>query len=300
MKKKVFSLALAAALALSLAACGGGAGTGGSSTAGSNPGSSAGDPSGSSAGGASSANAVQPTVVKVGVVGANNEQWDTVNKLLEAESIRCEMVEFAEYALPNNALDNGEIDLNAFQHKAYLNNEIEKMGYDVTVLGDTIVAPLSLYSDKITDVSQLKEGDKIAVPSDPTNEGRCFKILESAGVLEVDPAAGYMPEQKDVTSNPLNLEFVEVEAANTASLLPDVAAAFVNGAHAIDNGLNIDEAIYVEQVQPGSDNPYINIIACRTADLNNEVYQKVLKAYQSEETAQAIRDIYKGTYIPAF
>lgn len=282
-QKNIFALTLAAALTLSLAACGG---TGGSS----GPGSGS---SGSSA-------PAEVTVVKVGVVGANNEQWDTVNKLLEADNIRCEMVEFAEYKLPNNALDAGDIDLNAFQHKAYLQKEIDDLGYDIAVLGDTIVAPLSLYSDKITGVSELKEGDKIAVPSDPTNEGRCFKILESAGLLEVDPAAGYMPELKDITANPLNLEFVEVEAANTASLLPDVAAAFVNGAHAIDNGLKIDEAVYTEQVEPGSDNPYINIIACRTADLNNEVYQKVLKAYQSAETAQAIQDIFQGTYIPAF
>ena len=287
-KKNIFALALAAALSLSLAACGGNSGSS-SPASGSNPGSNPG-----------STPAPQVTVVKVGVVGANNEQWDTVNKLLEGDNIRCEMVEFAEYKLPNNALDAGEIDLNAFQHKAYLQKEIDDLGYDVSILGDTIVAPLSLYSDKITDVNQLKEGDKIAVPSDPTNEGRCFKILESAGVLEVDPAAGYMPELKDITANPLNLEFVEVEAANTASLLPDVAAAFVNGAHAVDNGLNIDEAIYVEQVEPGSDNPYINIIACRTADLDNEVYKKVLAAYQSAETAQAIKDIFKGTYIPAF
>ncbi len=290
-KKNVLSLALAAALALSLAACSGNnGGNGGSSSpvSGSNPGS------------ASGSTAAEPTVIKVGVVGANNGQWDTVNKLLEADNIRCEMVEFAEYKLPNNALDAGEIDLNAFQHKAYLQKEIDDLGYDVSILGDTIVAPLSLYSDKITDVSQLKAGDKIAVPSDPTNEGRCFKILESAGLLEVDPAAGYIPELKDITANPLNLEFVEVEAANTASLLPDVAAAFVNGAHAVDNGLKLEDAVYTEQVKPGSDNPYINIIACRTADLDNPVYQKVLAAYQSQETAQAIRDIYQGTYIPAF
>ena len=282
-KKNVLSLALSAALALSLAACGG---NGGSSS----------PVSGSPASGSGG----ESIVVKVGVVGANNQQWDTVNELLAKENIKVELVEFAEYKLPNNALDAGEIDLNAFQHKAYLQKEIDDLGYDVAVLGDTIVAPLSLYSDKITDVSQLKEGDKIAVPSDPTNEGRCFKILESAGLLEVDPAAGYMPELRDITANPLKLEFIEVEAANTASLLPDVAAAFVNGAHAIDNGLKIDEAVYTEQVQPGSDNPYINIIACRTGDLDNEVYKKVLAAYQSEETAQAIREIYQGTYIPAF
>ncbi len=287
--RHALALALASALVLALTACGGNGG-GSSPVSSSAPSSTAG----------SGGNTTEPTVVKVGVVGANNQQWDTVNELLAKDNIKVELVEFAEYKLPNNALDAGEIDLNAFQHKAYLQKEIDDLGYDVAVLGDTIVAPLSLYSDKITDVSELKEGDKIAVPSDPTNEGRCFKILESAGLLEVDPAAGYMPELKDITANPLKLEFVEVEAANTASLLPDVAAAFVNGAHAIDNGLKIDEAVYTEQVEPGSDNPYINIIVCRTADLDNEVYKKVLAAYQSDETAQAIRDIYQGTYIPAF
>ena len=149
-------------------------------------------------------------------------------------------------------------------------------------------------------VSELKEGDKIAVPSDPTNEGRCFKILEAQGVIEVDPAAGYTPELKDITSNPLKLEFVEVNAETTASLLPDVAGSFINGAHASDHGLTPDDAVCTETVEPGSDNPYINIIACRTADLENETYLKVLAAYQSAETAAAIEEIYKGLYIPAF
>ena len=288
-KKHVLSLALAAALVLALAACGGNSGSS-SPVSNSTPGSTSG----------SGSNSAEPIVVKVGVVGANNQQWDTVNELLAKDNIKVELVEFAEYKLPNNALDAGDIDLNAFQHKAYLQKETDDLGYSIAILGDTIVAPLSLYSDKITDVSELKEGDKIAIPSDPTNEGRCFKILESAGLLEVDPAAGYVPELKDITANPLKLEFVEAEASNTASLLPDVAAAFVNGAHAIDNGLKIEDAVYTEQVEPGSDNPYINIIVCRTADLDNEVYKKVLAAYQSDETAQAIRDIYQGTYIPAF
>ncbi len=280
-KKK--ALALALTLALTLSACGAsktdtppadnGGGTGGSGTV---------------------------TEVTLGVVGSNNEQWDTVNELLAKDNIKVKLIEFSEYKLPNAALDNGEIDLNAFQHKAYLEKEIADLGYDISVLGDTILAPLSLYSNYITDIQELKEGDKIAVPSDPTNEGRCFKILESAGVIEVDPAAGYIPEIKDITSNPLKLEFVEVEAANTASLLPDVTAAFVNGGHAVDNGLKIADAVYTEQVEPGSDNPYINIIACRTEDLNNEVYQKVLAAYQSDETAQTILDVYQGAYIPAW
>lgn len=238
--------------------------------------------------------------VTVGVVGGSNDQWDTVNQLLADEGIHVTLKEFSEYKLPNEALNSGDIDLNAFQHKAYLAQEIEELGYELSILGDTVIAPLALYSNSITDVSQLQEGDTIAVPSDPTNQGRCFKILESAGLLEVDPAAGYTPELKDITSNPLNLEFVEVEASNTPSLLPDVTAAFVNGAHAVDHGLRLDDAVYTEQVEPGSDNPYINVLVCRTQDLDNEVYQKVLAAYQSDETAQAIEEVFQGTYLPAW
>ena len=274
--KKILALALTLALALPLAACGGDSGS------------------------ASTSQEGGVTEVTVGVVGASNGQWDTVNELLADEGIHVTLVEFSDYKLPNEALNNGDVDLNAFQHKEYFFNEVETLGYELSVLGDTIIAPLSLYSNYITDISELKEGDKIAVPSDPTNEGRCFKILESAGVLEVDPAAGYNPAIKDITSNPLNLEFIEVEAANTASLLPDVTAAFINGAHAVDNGLNVEDAVYTEQVQAGSDNPYINILACRTEDLENEVYQKVLAAYQSDETAKAIEEIFQGTYIPAW
>ena len=287
-KKNILALTLAATLTLGLlTACGGDKGT----TESANPTSPTQE---------STTPSTEPPVVTVGVVGANNEQWDTVNELLAKENIQIKIVEFAEYKLPNDALNAGEIDLNAFQHKAYLNKEINDLGYDIAVLGDTIIAPLSFYSDKINDISELKDGDKIAVPNDPTNEGRCFKILEAQGVLEVDPAAGYTPELKDITSNPLNLEFVEVGAENTASLLPDVAGSFINGAHASDHGLTPDDAVCTETVEPGSDNPYINIIACRTADLENETYLKVLAAYQSAETAQAIKDIYKGLYIPAF
>ncbi len=290
-KKNIIALALSAALTLALTACGGG-------TAETTPTPEASKPAQETAPVETAAPEI--TVVTVGVVGANNDQWITVNELLAKENIEVKIVEFGEYKLPNDALNAGEIDLNAFQHKAYLNKEIADFGYDVAVLGDTIIAPLSLYSEKIQAVSELKEGDKIAVPSDPTNEGRCFKILEAQGVLKVDPAAGYMPEIKDITENPLNLEFVEVEAANTYSLLPDVAAAFINGAHASDHDLTPEDAICTETVEPGSDNPYINIIACRTADLENETYLKVLAAYQSAETAQAIEDIYHGLYIPAF
>lgn len=247
------------------------------------------------------AGVTEPVTVKLGVVGENNEQWEPVIEALAKENITLELVKFADYSLPNQALADGEIDLNAFQHYAYLNNEIADKGLDLTVIGETIIAPLGLYSDKISDVSELKEGDKIAIPSDATNGGRALKVLEAAGVIKVDPKAGYTPVLSDITDNPLNLEFIEVEAANTPSLLPDVAAAIINGGHAVDNGLFPEEdAIYLETVQEGSDNPYINIVVARTADKDNEIYKRVVEEYRTEAVAKVIEEVYKGAYIPTW
>lgn len=239
--------------------------------------------------------------VKLGVVGTTNEWWDPAIEALKEEGIDLELVVFSEYVQPNRALSEGEIDLNAFQHHAYLNKEIEEVGYEITAIADTIIAPLGIYSKKIASLDELKDGDQIAIPQDPTNGGRALKILEQAGLITVDPAAGYTPEVKDVTENSLNLQFVQVEASQTAALLDDVAAGFINGAHAVDNGYTPNkDAIYIEQVEEGSENPYINVIVARTADKDNELYQKVIKAFQTAETAKVIEDVYKGAYKPAF
>ncbi len=241
------------------------------------------------------------TYVKIGVVGENNEQWDYIAKQLKEEGIEIELVKFADYSLPNQALADGEIELNAFQHYAFLDNQIKESNLELTAIGETIIAPLGLYSKQVTEVAQIKENDKIAIPSDATNGGRALKLLEAAGLLTVDPAAGYLPTVADITSNPLKLEIYEVEAANTPSLLPDVAAAIINGGHAVDNGLVPEtDAIYLETVAEGSDNPYINIIVARTEDKDNEVYQRIVEAYQSDEVADVIKEAFKGAYLPAW
>lgn len=244
---------------------------------------------------------VESKTIKMGVVGSNNEYWTPVIEKLKADGITLELVVFTDYAIPNRALNDGELDLNSFQHYAYLNKEIADMGYEIEVLGNTIIAPLGIYSKKITSLDELKEGDQIAIPQDATNGGRSLKILEAAGLIKVDPAAGYTPEVKDITENKLNLQIVQVEASQTASLLEDVAAGFINGAHAVDNGYNPSEdAIYVETVEEGSDNPYINVLAVRSADKENPDYLKVLEAFQSAEVAEVLTSVYKGAYAPAW
>lgn len=239
--------------------------------------------------------------VKVGVVGEYNEYWKPVIETLAKENITVELVKFSEYSLPNQALADGEIDLNAFQHYAYLNNEMSDKGFDLTVIAESIIAPLGLYSDKISDLSELKDGDIIAIPNDATNGGRSLKILEAAGLIKVDPAAGYTPVLSDITDNPLNLQFSEVDASMTFSLLPDVAAAIINGGNATTNGLYPSEdAIYLETVQEGSDNPYINVIVARTADKDNEIYKKVIETFQTDEVEKVMLDTYKGSFLPAW
>ena len=284
MKKRILALGTAAVLALSLTACG-------SSQKAETTAAAADTTAAGSAAADTTAASGEKTVIKLGVVGENNEQWQPVIEKLAEENIDLELIKFADYPLPNRALNDGEIDLNSFQHIAYF----------LSIIGETIIAPLGLYSNKIKDVSEIKDGDIIAIPNDATNGGRALKLLESAGLIKVDPEAGYTPTKKDITENPLNLDIKEVEAANTASLLPDVAAAVINGGHAVDNGLNPEkDSIFLESVEEGSDNPYVNIIVARTADKDNELYKKVVDYFRTPEVAKVIEETYKGAYIPTW
>lgn len=253
--------------------------------------------------GSKEAPADEKTTVTIGVVGENNEYWTPTIEALAKEGIEVKLQSFSDYATPNRALNDGEIDLNSFQHKAFLDKDVKDNEYEIASIGDTIIAPLGLYSNKHKSIDEIQDGESIAIPSDATNGGRALKILEAAGLIKVDPAKGWTPVKEDIIENTKNLEIVEVEAAQTANLLddPKVGAAIINGAHAVDHKLNPKEnSIFLESVQEGSDNPYINILVARTKDADNEVYQKVIKAFQSAETKKVIDETYKGAYLAAF
>ena len=246
------------------------------------------------------------TIVKVGVVGEYNAQWDTVNGLLADDGIEVELVKFTDYAAPNRALNDGEIDLNAFQHKAFLANDVQQNGYEIEAIGDTIIAPLSIYNnkDKISSVEEIKDGDIIAIPSDLTNGGRALKLLEKAGLIECDPAKGYVPTKADITKYNVQIEILEAESATLANLLPDCTAALINGGNAFTAGLNpANDAIFTEDVNPETNEAtpdLINVIAARSADVDNEVYKKVVDAYHTEEVRQTIEEAYQGAFICAW
>ena len=240
-------------------------------------------------------------IIKVGVVGENTEAWEQVIKNVSKDGIDVELVKFSDYSQVNQALVDGEIDLNSFQHYAYLEKEKEDKGFELSVIGETLIAPLGVYSNTLSDIKDIKVGGKIAIPNDATNEGRALKLLESAGLIKVNEDAGYTPTLSDITENTKNIEFVEVEAGQTARLLPDVDASVINGGHAIDAGLNCKEdAIYTETVEEGSDNPYINVIVANTADKDNETYKKLVDEYRTDEIANLIDEVYQGAYVPTW
>jgi D-methionine transport system substrate-binding protein len=241
------------------------------------------------------------TTVKVGTVSEHNEAWDLVAKKLAPQGIKLEVVKFNEGFLPNRALQDGDLDLNAFQTAIFLENSNKEFGYKLVSIADTIISPLGLYSNKIKDVKELKEGDKIAVPSDATQLGRGLKLLEAAGLIKVDPKKGFLPMPRDITDNPLKLEIVQVDAPNTPKVLPDVAASVIDANYAVDAGFTPQkDAVYLEKFDASKGSPYVNVIAAREDRKDDKVFKEVVKAYQQKDVAETILKASKGAEIPVF
>ena len=241
-------------------------------------------------------------VVRVGFAGDSDYQiWNPIVSKLSNEGITVELYTFSDYTIPNQALNDGEIDLNAFQHYAYFNDEVSNKGYDLIAIADTYISAMNIYSQKISNVSEVKRGDKVAIPNDPSNGGRALKVLQAAGLIKVRPEAGDTPSVSDIIENPLNLDIVEVEAGGIYSLLPDVACAVINGNYAIDFGLNPgSDYIFKDDPAIYSGKSFVNLIAARTEDKDNELYKKVIETYQSDIVEEVYSNNFKGSYLPTW
>ena len=241
-------------------------------------------------------------VVRIGFYTDSEYQiWNPVVSNLAKEGITIELVSFANTRMPNQALNNGDIDLNAFQHHAYLNDEVSNLGYDIVAIADTYISAMNIYSKNISNVSELKRGDKVAIPNDPSNEGRALKVLEAAGLIKVKPEVGDLPSISDIIENPLGLNILAVEIGSVPSYLPEVACAVINAHVAIDFGLN-PGSDYIFQDNPSiySGNAFVNLIAARTEDKDKEIYKKIIKAYQSEAVEEIYANNFKGSYLPTW
>ena len=248
--------------------------------------------------------------MKVGVCGSANDQWKAVQKILDDEgaNIYIELVEFDAYNLPNEALNSGEIDLNAFQHYNFLNSwnneNSATYGVKLVAIGETLIAPLSLYSDKYTSVDQFQKGDTILVMNDPTNEARALQMLASLNLIKLADNLTSYATVVDIVENPLELNIYEMDASMIGSQMSDssVAAGFMNGQYATQAGYPHESAIAIEAFDPNNADQrgIVNIIAARETDAENPVYLRIAEAYQCDEVAEVFETLYKGSFEPAW
>ncbi|WP_125764542.1 MetQ/NlpA family ABC transporter substrate-binding protein [Companilactobacillus hulinensis] len=248
-------------------------------------------------GNSASADKGKVTTVKIGITGSDNRIWKAVDKKLAKDNIKIKLVEFSDYSQPNAALDQGQVDLNAFQTVYFMDNWNKTHHTNIVGIGDTAIAPMALYSKKITKLSELKEGDEIAVPNDATNEGRALDLLQSAGLIKLN--SDKLPTKKSIIENKRNLKISELDAAQTARSLNDVTASVVNSGVASDAKLNPKKAVYVEKVTKAS-KPYVNVISANKKDKDNKVYKKIVKAYQSKDIAALYKKYYGDSEKPAW
>lgn len=241
------------------------------------------------------------TTIKIGVVGEYNEVLEKViGRYEEATGNKVELQKFSDYSQPNEALIAGDIDLNAYQHHKFLDEFNESKGSDLVGIGDTMLAPMGLYSEKIKSIDELEDGAKVAIPNDPTNGSRALFLLQEAGLIKVDGQAGDLIGVDKVTDNPKNLEIIEMDASTTPRSLEDVDIAAVNDTFALDSGLDKEKSVFVEDPKSESVKEYINLIAARKEDENNEAYKEFVKYYQTEETKKDMEEITKGAWLPAW
>ena len=208
---------------------------------------------------------------------------------LAAEGYTLQIIEFTDYVTPNDALESGEIDANYFQHIPYLESFNTEHGYHLVNAGGIHVEPLALYSKKVASLTDLKNGATIAIPNDPTNEGRALLLLQSAGLIKLSASAGLEATPSDITENAKGLKFKEIEAATLPRILDDVDAAVINGNYAIPAGLIATrDGLFVE----GADSPYVNVIAVKAGNENNPGIQALVKALKSEKVAKFVSEKY--------
>ncbi|MCH2274848.1 MULTISPECIES: MetQ/NlpA family ABC transporter substrate-binding protein [Thalassospira] len=236
--------------------------------------------------------------IKIGVTpGAHEEVMEQVVKVAAKKGLDIEIISFSDYVIPNQALDDGDLQANSFQHKPYLDNQIKDRGYDLSVVGYNILTPMGIYSDKIKDLSELKDGAEVGIPNDPTNGGRALLVLQSEGLIKVDPAAGLSVSPLDVIENPKNIKFVELDAAQLPRSLADLDASAINTNYALEAGLNpIKDSIAIE----GNDSPYANVIVTRTQDKDAPWVKTLVESYHDDSIREFIETKYEGSVLPVF
>ena len=240
--------------------------------------------------------------VKVAVVGsAAHEIWDFVAEKAKKENIDLEVVEMNDYVLPNTALEEGSVQLNAFQHRAYLAQWNKDKGSDIKEIGTTFIVPLYYFSTKYKSLKDLPENAKVLVPKEVAIQGRALVALETEGLITLKDGVGTKASLADITSNPRNLEIIEAESAQAPRLLQDVDAASINGSMAQDAGLKVEDYIFTDADHLDTiPKDRFNIIAANAKDADNPTYKKIVELFQADDVVKKMNEIGPGQYFPVW
>ena len=286
--KKIFSVGLVGLAALGLAACGGSSSKENKSADG-------------------------PVTVKVGVMSLSDTEearWNKVQEILDKENagVKLEYTQFTDYSQPNQALLDGDVDINAFQHYNFLENWNKEKGADLVSVADTYIAPIRLYSgtkdgkNKYTDVKDIPENGTIAVPNDATNESRALYLLESAGLIKLDVKGKELATVANIKENKKNLTFSELDASQTPASLTSADAAVVNNTFVREAGIDYKKALFKEEANENSKQWY-NLIAAKPDWKKSDkadAIEKIIKAYHTDEVKKVIEESSDGMDQPVW
>ncbi|MBP3709375.1 MAG: MetQ/NlpA family ABC transporter substrate-binding protein [Treponema sp.] len=215
---------------------------------------------------------------------------------LAEKGIALKVQEFTDYVVPNEAVESQQVDANYFQHLPYMESFNSEHGFHLVSVAGIHIEPLALYSHKVKNVEELTDGATIAIPNDPTNEGRALLLLQSGGFIKIDSAAGLTAVPSDIIENKKNFKFREIEAASLPRVLDDVDAAVINGNYAIPAGLAASkDGLLVE----GADSPYVNVLCVKDGMQNDERIQALVEALTSQEVKDYIIEQYPNGEVVA-
>ncbi|MEQ1406571.1 MetQ/NlpA family ABC transporter substrate-binding protein [Neorhizobium sp. Rsf11] len=236
--------------------------------------------------------------IKIGVTpGPHAQIMEKVKEVAAGKGLDIDILEFSDYVVPNQALADGELNANSFQHQPYLDNQVADRKFDLVSVAQTVNFPMGVYSKKVKSLDELKDGATVAIPNDPTNGGRALLILADQGLIKVDAAKGLKIGPADVTENPKNIELAELDAAQLPRSLDDVDASVINTNYALEAGLNPKTDPIARE---GEKAPYINVIAVSAKDKDAAWVKTLIEAYHSDSVKDFVNTQFKGAVVAAW
>lgn len=246
-------------------------------------------------------NNTEAVTIKIGATPAPHaEILEVVKPILAEQNINLEITVFNDYVTPNTAVEDGSLDANYFQHITYMNGFNESDGTHLVSVGNVHYEPLGLYAGKASTVADLTDGAQIAVPNDTTNEARALLLLQQEGLITLKEGAGINATKADIVENPKNLDIVELEANQLPVRLQDVDMAVINGNYAIDAGLNVADALAIEDSEGEAGTAYANVLVVKEGHENDDAIQALYTALCSDEVRTYMEETYGGAVVPLF